>query len=96
MVCHIMVIFNGDVYYTGDYYGQGKVREKEFHKSCATLGIKKEHAILINDPYVDGQSHTLFSSSALIVLLPLIISFYFLCFFVVALLTFMQTCSCRY
>ena len=57
MSFYIMVVFNGDVYYTGNYYGQGKVREKEFHKSCATLGIKKEHAILINDPYVDGQSY---------------------------------------
>lgn len=34
----------------GDYYGQGKVREKEFYRSCAALGIAKERTILINDP----------------------------------------------
>jgi len=33
----------------GDYYGQGKVREKEFYKSCSTLGVAKEHVILIHD-----------------------------------------------
>ena len=40
------------VYFVGDYYGQGKVREKEFYRSCATLGVTKEHAVLISDPYV--------------------------------------------
>lgn len=33
----------------GDFYGQGKIREKEFHRSCATLGVAQDHVILIND-----------------------------------------------
>lgn len=28
------------------------MREKEFYRSCATLGVTKEHVILISDPYV--------------------------------------------
>ncbi|XP_065897916.1 N-acetylglucosaminyl-phosphatidylinositol de-N-acetylase-like [Dysidea avara] len=46
----------------GNYYSQGDVREKEFYKSCAVLGVKKEHARLINDPLLLDGPHTQWNS----------------------------------
>jgi len=49
-MCKMDHILEIGLLYVGNYYSQGKVREKEFYKSCAVLGVKKEHTRLINDP----------------------------------------------
>ncbi len=40
---HLMCLSNGD------FYGQGKIREKELLNSCKVLGIDRENCTIIND-----------------------------------------------
>lgn len=37
---------------TGDYYNEGKVREKELVNSAGVLGIAADRVEVVNDPYV--------------------------------------------
>uniref|UniRef100_H2YEQ2 N-acetylglucosaminylphosphatidylinositol deacetylase n=1 Tax=Ciona savignyi TaxID=51511 RepID=H2YEQ2_CIOSA len=40
---------------TGNYYGKGVVRSKEFHESCAKLGLEQSNVYCLND-FEDGPN----------------------------------------
>ena len=49
---HVLCLTNGN------YYGQGKVREKELIESCSLFGLERGNIRIVNDPYFqDGDQH---------------------------------------
>ena len=49
---HILCLTNGN------YYGGGKIREKELFDSCCLFGLKKNNVKIVDDPYLQDGGQT--------------------------------------
>ncbi|KAL8613196.1 hypothetical protein ACOMHN_043005 [Nucella lapillus] len=56
---HVLCLTNGN------YYGQGKVREKEIIKSCEILGIPADHVSVINNSRLPDDPKAVWDTSTL-------------------------------